>query len=399
MATNYPNNLDTLTNPTPTSPVTNPSHSAQHANANDAIEAIEAYVGVAGSTSGSTITGRIYALEQGGGGTLDSVDPNEGLAITGSSLGTTYNTTIADTVSSVPVGGAPALPASTWKAYSLVQALDAILFPDQSPTYTVPTITCSSTITGLREIGESISPVITTVGSENDSGPFTTIYTVRGVSVINTNGAPTQGSLADIAAQFGYTDPNNPNRSYTSTYTDSNFLVPSGSTTWNGRGAYSAGLAKKNNKGANDVRAAQVRSVNAPQAADTAFNSTTVSITGIYPYFWGKSSTQPTAASIAAAIAAGTTTRELSLSTGTVTVTYDAVNEFIWVAIPALNTDKTKWYNTDLNQGSIGAGQFILAPVVNNVSSPQGRWTAIPYDIYISGYATSTTGSIEYRNS
>jgi len=46
MATNYPTSLDTLTNPVSNDSLNSPSHSAQHANANDAIEAIEAKLGV-----------------------------------------------------------------------------------------------------------------------------------------------------------------------------------------------------------------------------------------------------------------------------------------------------------------------------------------------------------------
>jgi hypothetical protein len=46
MATNFPSSLDSLTNPSAGDPTTNPSHAAQHANANDAIEALEAKVGI-----------------------------------------------------------------------------------------------------------------------------------------------------------------------------------------------------------------------------------------------------------------------------------------------------------------------------------------------------------------
>ena len=45
MATNFPASLDTLTNPTSSDSLSSPSHSAQHANANDAIEALQAKVG------------------------------------------------------------------------------------------------------------------------------------------------------------------------------------------------------------------------------------------------------------------------------------------------------------------------------------------------------------------
>jgi hypothetical protein len=44
MPTNFPTSVDSLVNPLSTDPQNAPSHSEQHANANDAIEAIEAYL-------------------------------------------------------------------------------------------------------------------------------------------------------------------------------------------------------------------------------------------------------------------------------------------------------------------------------------------------------------------
>lgn len=49
MATNFPTNLDSLSNPTAADSLSSPSHSAQHSDANDAIEALQAKVGVNGS--------------------------------------------------------------------------------------------------------------------------------------------------------------------------------------------------------------------------------------------------------------------------------------------------------------------------------------------------------------
>lgn len=49
MTTNFPTSLDALTNPTGASSLTSPDHAGQHADANDAIEALEAKVGVNGS--------------------------------------------------------------------------------------------------------------------------------------------------------------------------------------------------------------------------------------------------------------------------------------------------------------------------------------------------------------
>jgi hypothetical protein len=46
MATNFPTSLDSLTNPTATDTLDSPPHDTQHADANDAIEAIQAKVGI-----------------------------------------------------------------------------------------------------------------------------------------------------------------------------------------------------------------------------------------------------------------------------------------------------------------------------------------------------------------
>lgn len=45
MSTSFPTSIDTFTNPSATDPTTSPSHADQHADANDAIEALEAKVG------------------------------------------------------------------------------------------------------------------------------------------------------------------------------------------------------------------------------------------------------------------------------------------------------------------------------------------------------------------
>ena len=55
MATNFPASLDSLTNPTSTQTLNSPSHSSQHANINDAVEALEAKVGVDNSAVTSSL--------------------------------------------------------------------------------------------------------------------------------------------------------------------------------------------------------------------------------------------------------------------------------------------------------------------------------------------------------
>lgn len=54
MASDFPTSIDNYTNPSNTDKLNNPSHSVQHQNANDAVEAIEAKVGVNGSAVTTT---------------------------------------------------------------------------------------------------------------------------------------------------------------------------------------------------------------------------------------------------------------------------------------------------------------------------------------------------------
>jgi hypothetical protein len=63
MATNFPTSLDALTNPQGTDSVQAVPHAAQHANANDAIEALQAKVGINGSTNAASLDKRVATLE------------------------------------------------------------------------------------------------------------------------------------------------------------------------------------------------------------------------------------------------------------------------------------------------------------------------------------------------
>jgi len=53
MAINYPTSLDTFTNPLSTDLLTSPDHATQHANINDAVEALEAKVAIGNTVIGT----------------------------------------------------------------------------------------------------------------------------------------------------------------------------------------------------------------------------------------------------------------------------------------------------------------------------------------------------------
>ena len=62
MATNFPTSLDAFTNPTAVDTLDSPPHDAQHADANDAIEALEAKVGVDGSAVTTSLDYKVAGL-------------------------------------------------------------------------------------------------------------------------------------------------------------------------------------------------------------------------------------------------------------------------------------------------------------------------------------------------
>jgi hypothetical protein len=66
MATNFPTSLDNFTNPTANDSLNIPSHSLQHANANDAIEAIEAKLGVGSSLASSAAANSVMRADGSG---------------------------------------------------------------------------------------------------------------------------------------------------------------------------------------------------------------------------------------------------------------------------------------------------------------------------------------------
>jgi hypothetical protein len=98
MATNFPTSVDVLTNPVSNDSLNSPSHSAQHANANDAIEAIETYL-----------------LPNGAGNSgLIKIIPT---SATNATIGANGDMTISSAVSSVTVTGAFS---ATYAGYKVV---------------------------------------------------------------------------------------------------------------------------------------------------------------------------------------------------------------------------------------------------------------------------------------
>lgn len=118
MTTNFPTNLDALTNPSPTDSMATVSHADQHADANDAIEALQAKVGVNSSAVTTSLDYRVTQLEGATvtpGGSDGHIQYNDGGALGGSS-----SLTFDDTTGNVAVAGeVSATTLSVTNEYSL----------------------------------------------------------------------------------------------------------------------------------------------------------------------------------------------------------------------------------------------------------------------------------------
>ena len=332
-------------------------------------------------------------------GSVGSTGPSGSPGATGVDAGNSlYATAISDIVESVVAGGAQPDTADNWKTKTIIEVLDTILFPTLQPDYTLPTLNLSlgAGQTGLKEIGVDLNPTVTLVGTKNDSGGFTSLSISRSgganSGVLGTTTSPTTAPATNLQAQFGYANANNNNSTYTLSVSDT-YKVIAGVVEWTGSGNYSTGQPLLDNKG---------QATTALQGTND-LASDTESVEGIYPYYWGLSDTEPTGATIAAAILDGTGVgKTVGRSNGTVTINnFDAADQYFWVAIP--NPDnlaglkKTKYYNTAFNSGNIGANQAVLSPVRQSVTSKEGYWQNVGYDIYISGGATDTVGSWQYQ--
>jgi len=197
MATNFPTSLDSLTNPSSGDSLSSPSHSAQHANVNDAVEALQAKVGVDGSAVTSS---------------LDYQVANQGLTLVKSQ-------TIGSGVSSVTVTDAFS---SAFTNYRIVFDIDSgtpsgVLFLLGSATtgyyYFELQITTGGTIGGTGG-SNAASAKIGTLRSEGGGGiievlqpnkALRTSFACIGTDKSNDPFRDTRGFMADTTAYTSFT--------------------------------------------------------------------------------------------------------------------------------------------------------------------------------------------------
>jgi hypothetical protein len=307
-----------------------------------------------------------------------STSANSGLSITGTALATSYNTAIADTVVSVPVGGAPAAAASTWKSKNLVQVLDDILFPTiLASVGSAKSLNLAvSGTSGTLEIGTSVSRILTATFA-------------RG-TILNGNGSTNSNPL--VGAATGYTFTGTGISSTAQAGNTLSFTTPvvTGSNNWAVTATHAVGTGTyQDNKGVAGTN------LDASRAAGSLTDSTSSpAITGVHPYYYLKSASPITAASMAAAIGNGTATKVVASSTGTLSIPYAPTAEYFAVAYPSTSTTKTRYFVTALDNGAI---TVVFSPIATQTVTTT-LWTQ-DYRIHVTTAAlTNSNSTIELRN-
>jgi len=287
---------------------------------------------------------------------------------------TTSNITADLTVGGIDAGDV--VPAGT----NIQELAELLLTTTFFPTFVNPTFSLTNNA-GLRETGSVIPSFTLTftynrgsiVGAlvssiwnpsafQNFRGGPSTNYTINGTPTVPTN---------------------------TNTLSIINYTVLNGVNSFNGTVTYSIGPQPLDSKNNNYLT---------PFPAGTSPTQST-SFNGIYPYFWYKSTSPITAASMQAAIASGSATKVVAVSTGTISIPFAAAGEYIAVAYPNVPTSPTKtiWYVNALDNGSIPGGVFGAVTILN-CNSPSSFWSGISYKIHVSPGLITQANPIELRN-
>ena len=288
-------------------------------------------------------------------------------------VGVTYTnpTPTITALGGIPVG-------ATFEDKTMKEMWDSLLYPELNPSLGNPYNSLSSTYTGLYEVGIVIPSITLSAGFNR--GSISPAYGTSGFR----SGEPDKY----IYAGSGVSD--NISTALTDNEFVTNYKVLNGANNWSGQVSYKVGDQPLTSSG---------NPYSSPLPAGIT-NALTVGLTGTYPVFYGKSTTQPVASQ--ALINELATSKSVVISTGTVNITFNASSEYIWFAIPVASTDKTKWFTPSNNfSGGIGLSpsDLFANDVQLLINSPTGLWTGINYRIYISNVTTGTTGVMELRNS
>jgi hypothetical protein len=291
------------------------------------------------------------------------------LKITGATGTTIYNLL---TPAAVCVGGINVGYVLTGKSSNCI--IQDMLFPEISPVLTAPSMTSLG-------LAPSTSPleVGTVIGSLSVTANFS-----RGS--INPQGCSAAACRSNCATCYCFTGAQivglKACTANSDTETVTAYSVLAGANTWGSRACYDVGVQPKTNKGTN---------FGSPLAAGIIGALCENTITGIYPYYFGKLSSGSRPAVTNALITGGT---KVAAYAGTCTsVIFGATGEWTWFALPAACAARAYWCETALSRGCMASAPSDKYPDTCNISISSACWAGISYNVYMSG-TVGTVGTI-----
>lgn len=242
---------------------------------------------------------------------------------------------------------------------SLTEALKRLLIKISYPSYTAPRGSLTSSISGYREVGSSISNSLTGSFDKQDGGAINKYELKRDSTIIQSD------SIVPIS---------------TAEFTDT-IVVPEGTTTYSAKFYFDEGAVK------NSVPDNVPYPVGKIDAGSVLSNG--IQVTGIMPWFYG-SSISDTVPSIYSAF------KNVSPSNGSLNVpSFGTGDKYLWFAVPRNSSNGMQktfstWFRSALDSGSIGgSANLFRSPITVSVTSTglTTNWTR-NYDLYFSNYAT-----------
>jgi hypothetical protein len=287
--------------------------------------------------------------------------------------GTGTNQYLGASPATISLGGITSGTELTGKTVS--QILEELLVPATPATVVAPSLTLTTTPSSFAPIYEVGSSLDINANMSFSGGSVSPPYDSTG---------GTTGSAFRSGVATGYT--------YSGilfgtsqSIVENGYIVQLGGNSFTAAVQYASGQTVYNSGGAVQLSALPAGSL-----------TTSRSFTGIYPWFWGSSSTAPTANQTL--IDSGT--KVVGNSSASIIVpNYNVVGEYIWFAVPESQPMKTAWQggNNVSNNGTI-PGDLFPAPTTVNITSPDSLWSGIDYRIYISDYPTSINYSMTFSN-
>lgn len=329
--------------------------------------------------TGSTAYGQVL--------TYDGVSGKIKLMPSAASGDTMYNPPYKSPAS-ITLGGISGGTTITGRTISSI--LEELLVPTVNPTLTAPSSTfIISPLTTVVEVGSvlritgcttfnrgCINPQYTSACSQRSGLPKSYDYIAFGVTCSPITPSPA-GSLCNSIIFSAYT-------------------ATTGNNIISATVEYYSGATPKNSAGGTYL------------SGLTSGSTTPIlrTISGIYPYFYGKVTCSAPAGvgrPTATAIMVTGGTKCVLASTGTICINFNtAINDYIWFGVPSSSTIKTCWYTSALNNGSIGGAVsaggnlFPAHTVVTNVKTTY--WSGQTYNVYVSNYQTAINTIMELRN-